>query len=210
MYGPHVQNRCLILAFVFSYLVYLYPHDNWIHFNQWKLIYVINGTISFGYLKLPGGYLWIQGLLLTVFSGRINNRKLGSWQFFEKQELDVALWSIVKCIYDRKCMYMLILIGCFYLCCQESCRAGLVRSKLWNSFLKKLWKNIWSAECLYKLVLLAIKTNLFFTYAVIEFVFAVWNHILAFLLWKETPVFEICLVKSIGSNDIYYKLYYSF
>lgn len=84
----------------------------------------------------------------------------------------------------------------------------LVRSKHWNSSLQKLWKNIWYAECLYNLVLLAIKMNLFYTCAVIDSMFALWNDILAFLLWKETPVFEICLVKSIGSNGLYYKLCY--
>lgn len=81
---------------------------------MWKLIYIINSTSSFGYLK-------VQDLILTVFSGRVNNRKSGIWQFFKKQKLDVALWSIVKYTYDKKCIYTLILIGSLYLCCQESC-----------------------------------------------------------------------------------------
>lgn len=51
---------------------------------MWKLIYIINSTSSFGYLK-------VQDLILTVFSGRVNNRKSGIWQFFKKQKLDVAL-----------------------------------------------------------------------------------------------------------------------
>lgn len=45
-------------------------------------------------------------------------------------------------------------------------------------------------------------------YAVMEFMFPLWNDIFTLLLSKEMAVFEICLVKPIGSNDIYYKLCY--
>jgi hypothetical protein len=45
-------------------------------------------------------------------------------------------------------------------------------------------------------------------YVAMEFMFGPWNNISAFLLLKETAISEICLVTSVGSNDIYYKLCY--
>lgn len=43
-------------------------------------------------------------------------------------------------------------------------------------------------------------------YATMVIMFVLWNDILAFLLLKETAVLEVYLVKSKGSNVIYYEL----